>query len=66
VEQFSTGTKATAFIITAGIQIVLTVAFYMCGVNSMKADAELEQKEIAMQTQMYQRVEQQDPNQIPM
>jgi len=45
-EQWSTNDKATAFFITAGIQLVFVIGCYWCGYSSMKNDELAEKKRL--------------------
>ena len=63
-EQIDPSSKGTAFIITAIIEAVFFVLCYMCGMSSLKEDQNDIDAENAKQTALYQRVENQDPNQI--
>ena len=56
--------KGNAWIICAGINVVLTVLCYWCGMQSLNAGKEAEEKEKQKQLAIYQRIENQDPNQI--
>ena len=63
-EQISSDMKGTAFLITAAVQAVLVVICYFCGVSSLKEDQDEEDKEMRKHLGAYQRLDNQDPNQI--
>ena len=57
-EQPSMNAKGVAFLILAGIELLLVILCYLCGNNSMKSDAEAEEKEMKnMRMQNYERVD---------
>jgi hypothetical protein len=64
-EQFSTSTKGTAFLITAGIQVIFAIGCFACGKSSMNADEALKQKEIDANRAEYQQLGQMEAGQIP-
>ncbi len=63
-DQIDSSMKGTAFLIVAVIQVVLTGACYWCGSASLREDQEEEEREMQKNLGAYQRVEQNDPNQI--
>jgi len=60
-EQWNFNTKGWAFLVTAGVQVIITIGCYACAMGSIKQDKVKEQEEIAKQTLSYQRVQEQ-PN----
>ena len=64
-DQISNTDKGTAYIITAGIQVVFTGLCYWCGMASLAKDKRIADAEVKKQMDIYERIEQQDrSNQI--
>lgn len=56
--------KGNCWIICAAINVVFTGLCYWCGMSSIAADQAIIEKEKAKQLEIYQRIENQNPNQI--
>ena len=51
--QYNTKTKGWAFMITAGVQVIIMAGCYFCAKGSMDGDAKIESDEIAKQSRAY-------------
>ena len=57
--------KGWAFMVTAGVQVIIMFGCYFCAKSSAAGDVQAEKDEMEKQTKAYQSLEQMDPNQIP-
>ena len=64
IEQIDPTSKGWAFIVLMVIQVLLTGGCFYLGTSSLKEEQEAEEAEMKKNLSAYQRIDNQDPNQI--